>query len=125
MTEDALAQGPVRFAAEFTDKEIAVEGQFLGVQPAGDFNLDWAQLFQTGVVKTTLLLRLGTLGVTADTNGSTGEVACSVDASDAAVLSRAAAFARGDLVVVVGHPITWTDWAANNPVLLEGCRFKN
>jgi hypothetical protein len=123
LTVDALAQGPIRFAAEFSDKEIAVEGQFLGVEPAGDFDLDWAQLMLTGVVKSTMLLRLGTLGVIPDANGSTGEVACSVDASDSAVLNRAAAFGRGDLVVVIGHPLTWRSWASTDPVLLEDCRF--
>lgn len=122
VTREALALGPVKFEAEFKDRDIAVEGQFIDVLPAGNFDLDWAALLFLGVTQTSVLMRVGTIGVTTDATGSVDVVSCVIDASDRAVLRQVAALSRGDAVVVVGHPTVWNSWSSSDPVLLESCR---
>jgi hypothetical protein len=123
VTREALALGPVKFEAEFKDRDIAVEGQFIDVQPAGNFDLDWAALLFRGVTQTSVLLRVGTIGVTSDGNGSVDVVLCVIDASDQTVLQEVAALSRREAVVVVGHPTVWSSWSTADPVLLESCQI--
>lgn len=123
LAQEAAALGPLRFEAEYRDRTILVQGQFLRLdtrtQTPGFLDLLRGEAREDIDY---VALYLGHLG-TPDRDGSPTEVLCLMPAEDRAVLQALSELNPGDDVVLTGTASTWGSGFASQAIIFNPCGF--
>lgn len=121
---EAAALGPVRFEAQYRNRPILIQAQFLRVIPDTEWDIHWSGGLPVGrSASQVAIVSLGTRGIAPETSGAPNEALCIVEADSGPALDRIAALNPGDPVVVQGMPSTWQSAGSADPLLVKNCRI--